>query len=482
MELGNTFEPIQIPPEGMERSPWAASGNPSKIDAAKIANLVVDTITVSTTGYIKSGKTSFTDDTNAGYYISADGVYLGSASDTTKLKYTIDTGAIDYKGSIDAASLIGGRLASTLASAIDASGHFADSAINTANKTILSDFTFGVSGALQVGTYVNGVSGDLKISPNGILARDNTGNTTFSINGTTGVAVLNGLVVGTNVGLGTAQDSAGVTTIIGNTVTTSFVNALNVNAATINASVSITTPTITGGTITIGTLDNVFKADSNGIYLGNATFADAPFRVDMNGNVTVKSLARDDFHLFTIFESLDGYTTSNDGAGTTITSGSGLIITTGTTTNDTSLIRRDVDGGLTWNKNRKFKCYVDFGNNSNQIMYIVTGDPSPATDRHFGFYVANTALYGTCGDGTYQNTVNLSVTASGSKLLEAFYDYINEEILFYVDGVYKGKLDANLPIGDTSSTWMIWAYVKNNNGADGAKTLAIRWWDFWQAN
>jgi len=37
---------------------------------------------------------------------------------------------------------------------------------------------------------------------------------------------LNGLVVGTNVDLGTAQDSAGVTTIIGDTVTTSFVNAL----------------------------------------------------------------------------------------------------------------------------------------------------------------------------------------------------------------------------------------------------------------
>jgi phage minor structural protein len=35
----------------------------------------------------------------------------------------------------------------------------------------------------------------------------------------------------------------------------------------------------------IGTGDNVFKADSNGIYLGNAVFADAPFSVDMAGNL-----------------------------------------------------------------------------------------------------------------------------------------------------------------------------------------------------
>jgi hypothetical protein len=41
-------------------------------------------------------------------------------------------------------------LASTLASAIDAAGHFADSAISTATNTIIGAFTFGVSGALQI--------------------------------------------------------------------------------------------------------------------------------------------------------------------------------------------------------------------------------------------------------------------------------------------------------------------------------------------
>jgi hypothetical protein len=240
-------------------------------------------------GILKYSKTSFTDSTNSGYYIGPEGLYTGSAADASYLKYVIGTGALTYKGTVDGASTIGGRLASTLATAIDASGHFADSAINTATSTIVTPFTFGVSGALQIGTYVNGVSGDLKISPNGILARDDTGATTFSINGTTGVAVLNGLVVGTNVGIGTAVDSAGVTTIVGNTVTTGFVNALNVNAATVSASISITTPTITGGTITIGTGDAVFIAGANGIQLGDATFADAPFSVDMAGALKATS-------------------------------------------------------------------------------------------------------------------------------------------------------------------------------------------------
>lgn len=68
---------------------------------------------------------------------------------------------------------------------------------------------------------------------------------------------------------------------------------------------SIATPVITGGSIAIGTANSIFKADANGIYLGNATFASAPFQVDMHGNAKVKSLARDDFHWFTLFESVD---------------------------------------------------------------------------------------------------------------------------------------------------------------------------------
>lgn len=44
------------------------------------------------------------------------------------------------------------------------------------------------------------------------------------------VALIDTLTVGTNVQIGTAQDAAGVTTIIGNTVTTGYVNALGITS------------------------------------------------------------------------------------------------------------------------------------------------------------------------------------------------------------------------------------------------------------
>lgn len=233
-------------------------GNPSG------DHLLWDGSALTLSGALNAGSINIPDeDTTANsFHVESDGdAWWGcthtnfTANNDNATAYILKTGVARFAsvtvvgGVIDGTSTIGGRIASTLATAIDSSGHFADSAISTAAGTILGEFVFSGSGAIQIGTYVNGVSGDLKLSPTGILARDSSGATTFSINGTTGVAVLNGLVVGTNVGLGTAQDSAGVTTIIGNTVTTSFVNALNVNAATVSASISITTPTITGGTI-----------------------------------------------------------------------------------------------------------------------------------------------------------------------------------------------------------------------------------------
>jgi len=46
---------------------------------------------------------------------------------------------------------------------------------------------------------------------------------------------------------------------------------------------------LSGGTISIGSSNNIFKADSNGIYLGNATFGSAPFRVTPAGVLTSTS-------------------------------------------------------------------------------------------------------------------------------------------------------------------------------------------------
>ena len=65
-------------------------------------------------------------------------------------------------------------------------------ALNTKSRKILAEFQFTPSGALQIGTYENGVSGDIRISPGGIVARNISGITTFTLDGDTGDAIFAG--------------------------------------------------------------------------------------------------------------------------------------------------------------------------------------------------------------------------------------------------------------------------------------------------
>ena len=67
-------------------------------------------------------------------------------------------------------------------------------ALNTRSKKILQEFEFTPSGALQIGTFEEGISGDLRLSANGILGRDLAGLTTFAIDATTGEAIFRGQV------------------------------------------------------------------------------------------------------------------------------------------------------------------------------------------------------------------------------------------------------------------------------------------------
>lgn len=167
--------------------------------------------------------------------------------------------------------------------------------LNTQSRQILSTFSFGKIGAIQIGEYVNGTSGDIRISPNGLVARNSAGVTTVSIDGTTGDASFLGTI---------SAGSVISATISANQITGTIVNAqiaeidwakitnVQIESADIislDADV-ITTGTLEGINIKIGSGDDVFKADSNGIYLGDSDFASAPFRVDMNGNVRASSL------------------------------------------------------------------------------------------------------------------------------------------------------------------------------------------------
>lgn len=66
--------------------------------------------------------------------------------------------------------------------------------LNTKSQKILKEIQFTKSGALQIGEYQNGLSGDVRISPSGIVGRNQSGVNTFTLDGDTGDATFAGTV------------------------------------------------------------------------------------------------------------------------------------------------------------------------------------------------------------------------------------------------------------------------------------------------
>jgi len=79
-------------------------------------------------------------------------------------------------------------------------------------------------------------------------------------------------------------DSAGKFSL-GNKLTWNGTDTLTI-AGALNGATGTFSGALSGGTISIGSGNSIFKADSNGIYLGNATFGSAPFRVTPDGALT----------------------------------------------------------------------------------------------------------------------------------------------------------------------------------------------------
>ncbi len=76
-------------------------------------NVVANSLTL-VGGSVSYGKTSFTDSTNAGYYLSSGGWYVGAAADATYLKYTLGTGTFDFSGTHSGGS-VGGQSVTNVA-------------------------------------------------------------------------------------------------------------------------------------------------------------------------------------------------------------------------------------------------------------------------------------------------------------------------------------------------------------------------------
>jgi hypothetical protein len=66
--------------------------------------------------------------------------------------------------------------------------------LDTRTKKIRGEYSFSKEGAIVIGGYVNGVSGEIAISPDGLVAKNVNGEDTIAIDGTTGNATFKGTV------------------------------------------------------------------------------------------------------------------------------------------------------------------------------------------------------------------------------------------------------------------------------------------------
>jgi len=155
-------------------------------------------------------------------------------------------------------------------------------------------------------TTTIGLTGNehIEITSNSLKLKDNTtenitlSGTTITIGSDTDNRVTitpTSMQIG-SVANGITMDTNGDATFNGdlNAVGGTFSGNLSAAGGTFSGTLSAVGGTFTGalsgGTISIGTAPNIFKADSNGIYLGNGTFASAPFRVAPNGALTAENI------------------------------------------------------------------------------------------------------------------------------------------------------------------------------------------------
>jgi hypothetical protein len=209
-------------------------------------------------GAVPAGETEASgafNSTNTSVYLDSTGKF------SLKDKLTWNGSALTIQGTLKIAD------GTSVASATDLSTGLGTK-INNGNAAsdITTNSTTITGGNIKTGiiqsegyAYTSGnfSTGGTQINlDNGLIRSKN-----FSIS-STGDAFFKGNITGAS---GTFSDTVSGATITGGTVSGT---------------------TITGGTIRIGSGTSVFSADGNGLYLGNTTFANSPFRVTPAGALT----------------------------------------------------------------------------------------------------------------------------------------------------------------------------------------------------
>jgi len=290
--------------------PWISLGTQDFFVAAKIG-LFEDSYVQSTLniGTNNNGGVSSANITLAGGstnpYLSIgqstqgyanDGIFLGR--DSNVAKFSIVNGTTSFLKWTGTSLEIKGSLNFTNQSSVDLGGFGGfttlSGSVNTAQLTANTSAATTVANNLQAvvngnstltGTFIN----DSFIYSPAIAGNAGYFDEIFRV-GPNGIT-LDGTNKSIYVGAGTYNNAntpfyfkSGSTDIF------SLGDKLSFNGSALSLTGTMNASTFSGGTISIGTGNNIFKADSNGIYLGNTTFASAPFRVTPAGALTATNV------------------------------------------------------------------------------------------------------------------------------------------------------------------------------------------------
>ena len=215
---------------------------------------------------------------------------------------------------------------------------------------------------------------------------------------------------------------------------------------TFSGNISAATGTFTGN-LQIGSGENVFKVDSNGIYLGNETFANAEFRVTPAGSLTATS------------GTVGGWTLGSTSLSASYNSG-GLFSTGGSMTllNDGTLTSTYVNNTIFGTINTTVKIN-DYGA-SGQGSVTVEGNASGSNSKY---------LYSASGpfnisDSRLKNVINSTIDglAIVNNVNVVKFNYKNDEnqkehIGFIAQQVYEHIPESAFPGGEDEKIhpWMM---------------------------
>jgi len=194
-------------------------------------------------------------------------------------------------------------------------------------------------------------------------------------------------------------------------------------------------------------------------------------------------LLRDDFHWFTIFESLDGFDFYAGGSesGTIQQLLSYIQLNSGTTTSDFSELAKYLEYyfyDISFSKRASFKTSFSISSVSSVNAWFCHGSYQGA---FYGFKIVNNTLYGAVDyDGEHETLVELATISANTKYNVRADFTPGLKVEFYVNDVYIDELTTNLPTGTDYAYIIMMIRVLTN--ANSNKNLKFSYWDFWIEN